>query len=69
MKIRMMVFLAKATGRIAEVFRPIRPSASQSMDSPAPKAMRRQIGVLMDNGMHIIIAGRMDKVIRGVNWK
>lgn len=68
-KMLMRVLLPKATGRIAAVFKPMIPSAKRSTLKPVANAMIIQIGVPIDNGTQRIIAGRMDNVKSGVNWK
>jgi hypothetical protein len=54
---------------MAAVFRPMIPSARKSIDNPVANAISMHIGVLIDSGMHRIIAGSIDNVTRGVNWK
>jgi hypothetical protein len=65
----MRVLLPKAIGSMAAVFRPMIPSARKSIDNPVANAISMHIGVLIDSGMHRIIAGSIDNVTRGVNWK
>ena len=54
-----------ATGRIADVLSPMRPSEIQSTDSPLMNVISRHSGVLTLRGMHNTIAGSMDSVMYG----
>ena len=58
-----------ATGSRAAALRPITPSASQSVAKALMKAMTIHPIVLMFNGMHNTMAGRMVIIANGVNWK
>lgn len=68
MKLRIMAFLAKATGTMAAALIPRSPSESQSTLSPVANAINMQSDVETDVGMHITIAGSIDSITYGPNW-
>ena len=67
-KILMNVLRQSATGMRAAAFMPMRPSESQSTDSPVANAMNMQREVPIDRGMHITIAGRIVSIRYGPRY-